>query len=357
MGGKRVGGCDANGLAERTEYLFRHRRFGRIGRTETSTHELNGRASNDRAGRSALLRGQPEAGGDLGAPACLAGDRIASFEKGRGRRHRPRDDRCSAGHLPGIRGGPAQAVSPQRGDRRRVLRRSGRSDPLGHRRRGGALLRNDDECRRRHRDLLLERFTPAHGRRHPSHEAATRRARRPNPGRARRPLRAKPRDTTHNAPRIAHRSRGPVAPGARSCQLVSGAPRHDGRRLRTRRNGSVPPHYDRARRHRSAAALRHAHQFRQRIHKRRVAGSRKTRRGWRHFPAILRSRRRAGAWSAGRSSHRHHARGVETDASGHRRRRRRPQGRGDTRLSERRSRQRAGHRQVHGGKTLGARGL
>ena len=49
------------------------------------------------------------------------------------------------GTYPEIEVGPAPALSPQRGDRHRVLRRSGRRDPLGHRRRRGALLRNDDE--------------------------------------------------------------------------------------------------------------------------------------------------------------------------------------------------------------------
>ena len=218
-------------------------------------HESDGRASNDRARRPALLRGQAEAGGDLGTPARLASDRLASPEEGGGGRRRARHDRRSARHLSRIRVGPAPALRPQRGDRRRMLRGPRGSDPLGDRRCRGALLRDDDERRRRHRHLLMERLTPAHGRRHPSDEAATRRACRPNPGRSRRPVRAKPRDTTHDTARIANGSRGPVASGAGRRQLVSGAPRDARRRLRARRNGSVPTHDDRARRHRRAAAF------------------------------------------------------------------------------------------------------
>ena len=55
--------------------------------------------------------------------------------------------------------------------------------------------------------------------------------------------------------------------GARRGQLVRGAPRDARRRLRARRDGSVPPDDDRARRHRRAPALRHARQFRQRLHR------------------------------------------------------------------------------------------
>ena len=188
---------------------------------------------------------------------------------------------------------------------------------------------------------------------HPD-QAAARRARRPDPGRPRRPVRAKPRDPAHHPACVAHRGRGPVASGARGRQFVGGAPRDARRRLCARRDRSVPPDDDRARRNRSAAALHHARPIPATLSQRKSCmispGEAQSATSLCNS-SIATARRCTDRSTIGSSASRLR---TEIDAARHRRRRRRPQGRGDPRLSQGRPRQRARHRQVHGGKTSGA---
>ena len=159
------------------------------------------------------------------------------------------------------------------GDRRRLFRGSGGFDPVGDRRGGGLLYRIDAERWRCHRHLVMERLAAAHGRRDPSDEAAARRAGRADPRRAWQSCGAEPRHAIDDAAGGADRRRAAAAAGAGRGLVLRRAAGDAWRRLRARRDRSVPPHDDRARRHRRASTLRHARQFRQRLHRRGAAAT------------------------------------------------------------------------------------
>ena len=156
-----------------------------------------------------------------------------------------------------------------------MLRGPRGSHSLGHRRGRGALFGSDAERRGRHRHFVLERFAFAHGRRDPSDQADQGRARRSDSRWHWRSFGAKPCHTTHDAPGCVDWSGAAAVACARRGQLVRRAARDGRRSLCPRRDGSVPPTDGRARGHRRAPAIRHARQFRQRLHRRGTARPRR----------------------------------------------------------------------------------